>query len=79
MTTTQDDELATAIRVVRDAGFDIVVKEQHDRIMAWLRKDGRGMPPAAWRPGLPVMDSRRAYDTSRVLSWERNAERERGW
>lgn len=74
MITTQDDELATAARVLVDAGFDIVVKEQWQRLRGWLDAGGAGYPPAMWKVGEPVIH-RRDYDATR--SWHTNAERER--
>ncbi len=58
MTTTHDDELQTAIRVVQDAGFDIVIHEQHVQLRQWIDAGGAGWPYSGWKMGMPLVERR---------------------
>lgn len=49
-----DGELLRALRVVEDAGLDVVVKESYASLLAWVRESKVGMPPAGWKPRAKV-------------------------
>lgn len=45
-----DDELRAALRVVDEAGLDVVVKEQYRVLRRWIIESGMGFPPRDWVP-----------------------------
>ena len=69
MTSTRSDEFDTAIRVVMDAGFDIVVKGQYARLREWLDAGGTGWPYRGWELGMPLVERR--HPLLSLLSAER--------
>ena len=45
-----DDELKTALRVIKEAGLDVVIPCQYERLRAWAIERAGGLPPVGWKP-----------------------------